>query len=224
MDFLLADDHNVVISGLQSALAQAFPEANFSLAHCPEEVFRLLGECASYDLALVDLKMPGMDSFEFLHQLCNQFQELKVAVISGLDDPGTIKKALTLGAVGFIPKSVSEETLVNAVRLILRGDTYLPPHLLNPANEDRRDKSSLERPCDLQNAFDLLTERQREILLLLGEGRSNKDIARCLELSENTVKVHVSGVLRALSLSNRTQAGVIGEKLRQIRSQNESDE
>lgn len=224
MDFLLADDHNVVISGLKSALAQAFPEANFSLAHCPEEVFRLLGECARYDLALVDLKMPGMDSFEFLHQLCNQFQELKVAVISGLDDPGTIKKALTLGAVGFIPKSVSEETLVNAVRLILRGDTYLPPHLLNPANEDRRDKSLLERPCDLQNAFDLLTERQREILLLLGEGRSNKDIARCLELSENTVKVHVSGVLRALSLSNRTQAGVIGEKLRQIRSQNESDE
>jgi len=218
MDFLIADDHNVVISGLKGALGQAFTGATFSLAHGSEEVFKLLEEKQDYDLALVDLKMPGMDSFEFLKKLCSEFKNIKVAVISGLDDPATIKKALALGAAGFIPKSVSEETLVNAVRLILRGDTYLPPHLLSVAVEDEADNNMLDLPVDLQNAFEVLTERQKEILLLLGEGRSNKDIARCLNLSENTIKVHVSGVLRALNLSNRTQAGVIGEKMRHLRS------
>lgn len=218
MDFLIADDHNVVISGLKGALAEVFTNANFSLAHGPEEVFRLLESKWDYDLALVDLKMPGMDSFEFLERLCRDFKGLKVAVISGLDDPVTIKKAIALGAVGFIPKSVSEDTLVNAVRLILQGDTYLPPHLLSVAIGDVIDEGALAIPDDLQHVFDALTERQKEILLLLGEGRSNKDIARCLGLSENTIKVHVSGVLRALNLSNRTQAGVLGEKMRHVKS------
>jgi len=222
MDFLIADDHNVVISGLKGVLGQAFTESTFSLAHGSDEVFKLLEEKQDYDLALVDLKMPGMDSFEFLKKLCSEFKNIKVAVISGLDDPATIKKSLALGAVGFIPKSVSEETLISAIRLILRGDTYLPPHLLSVAAEDEAEKNILDLPIDLQNAFKVLTERQKEILLLLGEGRSNKDIARCLDLSENTIKVHVSGVLRALNLSNRTQAGVIGEKMRHLRSLQET--
>lgn len=224
MDFLIADDHNVVIAGLKGALAEAFEGANFSLAHDPKDVFDLLASKADYDLALVDLKMPGMDSFEFLGRLCRDFKGLKVVVISGLDDPETIKKAIALGAVGFIPKSVSEETLVNAVRLVLRGDTYLPPHLLSVAIEPEIDEGALEIPVDLQHAYEVLTERQKEILLLLGEGRSNKDIARRLDLSENTIKVHVSGVLRALNLNNRTQAGVIGEKMRHIQASQEAGE
>lgn len=222
MDFLIADDHSVVIAGLRGALAQAFADATFALAQAPQEVFELLDGKADYDLALVDLKMPGMDSFEFLERLCRDFKELKVAVISGLDDPATIKKAITLGAAGFIPKSVSEDTLINAVRLILRGDTYLPPHLLSIAVEPGVDEGALDMPEDLQHVYEALTERQKEILLLLGEGRSNKDIARRLDLSENTVKVHVSGVLRALNLNNRTQAGVIGEKMRHLQAVRES--
>lgn len=224
MDILIADDHNVVIAGLKGALERAFDDASFSLAHDSAEVFRLLTEKSDHDLALVDLKMPGMDGFEFLSQLCTEFPALKVAVISGVDDPSSIKKAIALGALGFIPKSVTEETLINAVRLVLRGDIYLPTHILKTSNENNDNQVIPESAIDVKNAYEVLTERQRQIMLLLGEGRSNKDIARQLDLSENTIKVHVSGVLRALNLRNRTQAGVIGEKMRRIISLNESSE
>jgi DNA-binding NarL/FixJ family response regulator len=213
MDILIADDHDLVISGLIGALESAFNNASFSLAHDAAEVFRLLTQKRDYDIALVDLKMPGMDGFAFLQQLCDQYPELTVAVISGSDDSATIKKAISMGVSGFIPKSVSQDTLVNAVALMLRGDIFLPTHILT------REASNLPEdappPVDLQNAYEVLTDRQREILLLLGDGQSNKEIARQLELSENTIKVHVSGILRALNLRNRTQAGVIGEKFKQ---------
>lgn len=223
MDILIADDHNLVISGLMGALENAFGNASFSLAHDSAEVFRLLAHKRDYDIALVDLKMPGMDGFTFLQQLCDEYPELTVAVISGSDDSATIKKAIALGVSGFIPKSVSEETLVNAVRLILRGDVYLPTHVL--AGEENTPEPDAQLPSvDLQNAYEILTERQREILLLLGEGQSNKEIARHLNLSENTIKVHVSGILRALNLRNRTQAGVIGEKFKHVSALNESSE
>ena len=221
MDILIADDHNVVISGLMGALEQAFGNASFSLAHDSAEVFRLLNQKSDYDLALVDLNMPGMDGFEFLRKLCSQFPALKVAVISGIDDSGSIKKAIALGAGGFIPKSVSEDTLINAIRLVLRGDVYLPTHVLKAEIEGSDDQVIPESAIDVKNAYQVLTERQRQIMLLLGEGRSNKDIARKLDLSENTIKVHVSGILRALNLRNRTQAGVIGEKMKHISSFNE---
>jgi len=221
MDILIADDHNVVISGLMGALERSFDGASFSVAHDSAEVFRLLNQKSDYDLALVDLKMPGMDGFDFLRRLFAEFPALKVAVISGVDDPCSIKKAIALGAGGFIPKSVSEETLINAVRLVLRGDIYLPTHVLKADSESNSDQVIPDSAIDVKNAYQLLTERQREIMLLLGEGRSNKDIARHLDLSENTIKVHVSGILRALNLRNRTQAGVIGEKMRRIISLNE---
>ena len=224
MDILIADDHNLVISGLMGALESAFENASFSLAHDAAEVFYLLTQKSNYDIALVDLKMPGMEGFVFLRRLCDDYPALTVAVISGSDDPATIKKVISLGASGFIPKSVSEETLVNAVSLILRGDVYLPTHVLKNAEQTCADEQTPELPVDLQNTYEALTERQREILLLLGDGRSNKEIARRLDLSENTVKVHVSSILRTLNLRNRTQAGVIGEKIKQIRAINDPSE
>lgn len=222
MDILIADDHNVVIAGLKGALERAFDDARFTLAHDSADVFRLLSEKSDHDLALVDLKMPGMDGFEFLSKLCTDFPALKVAVISGVEDPSSIKKAISLGALGFIPKSVTEETLINAVRLVLRGDTYLPTQVLKASDDNSH--VIPDSAVDVKNAYQVLTERQRQIMLVLGEGRSNKDIARQFDLSENTIKVHVSGILRALNLRNRTQAGVIGEKMRRIISLNESSE
>lgn len=222
MDILIADDHNVVIAGLKGALEQAFDGACFSLASDSTEVFRLLAEKSDHDLALVDLNMPGMDGFEFLGRLCTEFPALKVGVISGIEDPHSIKKAIALGALGFIPKSVTEETLINAVRLMLRGDIYLPTHVLKTGNGNNDNQVIPDSAIDVKHAYETLTERQRQITLLLGEGQSNKDIARQLDLSENTIKVHVSGVLRALNLRNRTQVGVIGEKMRRIISLNKS--
>lgn len=224
MDILIADDHNVVISGLRGALERAFDGASFSLAHDSAEVFKLLTEKSDYDLALVDLKMPGLDGFEFLRQLCSGFPALKVAVISGIEDPYSIRKAIALGALGFIPKSVTEETLISAVRLVLRGDVYLPPLLLKATDENKAGQVIPDSAIDVKHAYQVLTARQQQIMLLLGEGRSNKDIARQLDLSENTIKVHVSGILRALNLQNRTQVGVIGEKMRCIISLNEAAE
>ena len=117
MDILIADDHNVVISGLMGALERSFDGASFSVAHDSAEVFRLLNQKSDYDLALVDLKMPGMDGFDFLRRLFAEFPALKVAVISGVDDPCSIKKAIALGG-GF-----TERASKNKITVIRAADT-----------------------------------------------------------------------------------------------------
>lgn len=211
MNILVADDHTFIRSGLNDNLKQILPEAVIFNAESATQVLQLLTQNIEIELAIVDLFMPDMDGFVFLRKLCNDHPQLPVIVISATDNPGHIRKTLDLGAMGFIPKSASTSQFNNVVNIVLAGGTYLPEELIEhsaPLSTDSINGNATALELKRQ-----LTGRQMDILVKLGEGKSNKQIARELELSENTVKVHVSGLLKILELDNRTQAGVVAEKL-----------
>lgn len=206
---LIADDHALVRGGIVTALQRLYPDARIYEACSAREALQCANQLPrELDLALVDLFMPDMDGFEFLRQLCDEHPALPVAVLSASDDEDHVRKALAIGAAGFISKSVPEHEFANALHIVSSGGTY-------PPAGQRRAFAVTSRPpagADTQAPGDL-TSRQREILNLLGQGKSNKQIARELDLSENTVKVHVSAILRTLKLENRTQAGLIAGKI-----------
>jgi DNA-binding NarL/FixJ family response regulator len=147
--------------------------------------------------------------------VCQIYPKLPIIVLSASENPAHIRKCLDIGAKGFVTKSAPKEILFTAITKVLAGDRYIPSALLTTQGDGGRGNSDLQASAD--NTTQLLTERQLEILALISKGLSNKLIARELFLSENTVKVHVSAILRALSLSNRTQAGLVGQKLEIIK-------
>jgi DNA-binding NarL/FixJ family response regulator len=205
---LLADDHALVREGLKYTLSGLAPQVTFCEAASADEVLGHLAANGAIDLLLLDLVMPGSEGFGLLGGVCNAYPDLPVVILSATQAPEKMRKALDLGAAGFITKSATAEVMLSALRLVLAGGIYVPPDMLTVVGADAADPPAAPRtPAAAAEA--LLTLRQREVLARLGEGKSNKQIARELELSENTVKIHVAAILRALGVDNRTQAAVI---------------
>jgi DNA-binding NarL/FixJ family response regulator len=147
-----------------------------------------------------------------LSELCNRYPTISVVVLSAQQDRDTVIKALDLGALGFIPKSGQREVMLSAFNLIFSGGVYIPPEILN-----RREPATAPRaapPPSKAGAADLgLTERQMEVLALMMQGKGNKAISRVLDLAEPTVKIHVSAILKALKVVNRTEAVIAATTL-----------
>ena len=211
MLILLADDHALVREGLKHTLVGLGSDVEFIEAATATEVIESLSSHPSIDLALLDLVMPGSNGFQLLTQICNTYPDLPVAVLSASSDPSQMRKALDIGATGFITKSSSAGVMLSALRLIQAGGVYLPPDMLKPDPAAQVGQHGLDAnsATGQDTETSALTSRQREVLKRLGQGKSNKQIARELNLSENTVKIHVSAVLRALGVDNRTQAAVL---------------
>jgi DNA-binding NarL/FixJ family response regulator len=151
--------------------------------------------------------MPGMDGLRALAEFGRARPELPVIVISASEDARDVKEALARGALGYVPKSASQNTLLSAIRLVLDGEVYVPPLMLgalDAVGASERRAASAGRQA--------LTERQIDVLRRLCDGQSNKAIALELGLSEKTVKAHVTGIFRALNVVNRTQAATIGRE------------
>ena len=211
MHALIVDDHAVVCVGLKATLLDGLSDIKVSTASDGAKALDILLN-DSIDLAVIDLFMPGGDGgFDFIDTVCQTYPKLPIIVLSASENPAHIRKCLDIGAKGFVTKSAPKEILFTAITKVLAGDRYIPSALLTAQGDGGRGNSDLQASAD--NVTQLLTERQLEILALISKGLSNKLIARELFLSENTVKVHVSAILRALSLSNRTQAGLVGQKL-----------
>ena len=212
MRILLADDHALVREGLVLTLSALMPDTHFIEAQSAEEVRAAMTDGAAFDLILLDLFMPGTDNFSLLTELCHEDPDLPVVVLSGSTDPTHMRKALDLGASGYIPKSSTGEVMLSALRLVLAGGIYVPPDMLRLPAEAPREAAGKARQAmaaDGQAEIRLqLTGRQLDVLACLAEGKSNKQIARDLDLSENTVKIHVAAILRALNVNNRTQAAM----------------
>ena len=206
MLILLADDHALVREGLKNTLTGLSSDAKFVEASNAQEVLECVSGDTPFDLVLLDLVMPGNEGFQLLGELCNTYPELRIAILSGSGDPQQMRKSLDMGAVGFISKSASPEVLLSALHLILAGGIYVPPDMLKlTAPAAPKDKG----PHPDQDGQQLvLTARQREVLERLEQGKSNKQIARELNLSENTIKIHVAAILRTLDVDNRTQAAM----------------
>ena len=215
MHTLIVDDHAFVCVGLKATLLDGLSDIKVSTASDGAKALDILLN-DSIDLAVIDLFMPGGDGgFDFLDTVCQTYPQLPIIVLSASENPAHIRKCLDIGAKGFVTKSAPKEILFTAITKVLAGDRYIPSALLTAQGDGGRGNSDLQASAD--NVTQLLTERQLEILALISKGLSNKLIARELFLSENTVKVHVSAILRALSLSNRTQAGLVGQKLEIIK-------
>src|SRR5437762_9851562 len=198
MKILIVDDHPLIQEALQHVLTALDPALELIQAQDASEAHAALSREPDTDLIVLDLALPGCDGFELLADLRQEWPELPVLVLSATHDRATVEHALDLGAMGFIPKTANTRVLLDALRLVLSGGVYVPTESA-PASGTLRPRSAM-RPEQLG-----LTLRQADVLKLLVQGKPNKLICRDLRLSEGTVKVHVSAILRALNVHNRTQ-------------------
>jgi DNA-binding NarL/FixJ family response regulator len=187
---LIIDDHAMFRTGLRMVLSASMEKAGVQEAGSLEEALR--SEGATPDLVLLDVKLPGLNGVEGIGLLKRKWPTAPVLILSSLDEPETMRLALTRGAIGFISKADTAEKIVAVVEHILRGES------LASADQGDGDEAG-DSPAPL-------TPRQCEVLDLLCQGLSNKLIARRLNLSEHTVRGHVQGILRFLQVSSRSEA------------------
>jgi DNA-binding NarL/FixJ family response regulator len=197
---LVVDDHPVVRDGLIAILSTQVDFSIVGEASNGEEAVRLADHLKP-DVILLDLEMPGMDGVETLRLLRVQQPEVNTLVFTAFDTDERILSAIRAGAQGYLLKGVPREELFKAVRVIASGGSLLQPvvasKLLHHVSTPRSEK---------ENGLDSLTEREMEVLKLLGLGKTNKEIANTLFISERTVKFHVSSILKKLDVGNRTEA------------------
>jgi two-component system nitrate/nitrite response regulator NarL len=201
MKLLIVDDHSIVRDGLAALFEQVSPDFEVVQARDVEEGLNCLDQCDDFDLVILDLFIPGADGFEAISAFGRKRPALPVIVLSSSEDPGDVYKALANGALGYVPKSASQHVLLSAIKLVMNGDLYVPPLVLS--KNDRPNSQLGDAPKAREK---LLTPRQVEVLFLLCEGNSNKAIAAKLNLSEKTVKAHISMIYKALNVANRMQA------------------
>lgn len=197
---IVADDHPLVREALRHALAMALERVRVLEAASLPEAMALLESEAAVDLAILDLNMPGMNGFAGLAQLRSSEPALPVAIVSATTDHEVVRRALDLGAAGFIPKTLPLGTIADAVRTILAGEIWVPGELQPPPNDE------------MAKRLRELTPQQLRVLAMISQGLPNKQIAFALSVGEPTVKAHVTAILRKLGVTSRTQA-VIAAKL-----------
>jgi DNA-binding NarL/FixJ family response regulator len=184
-------------------------------AQTGDEALDLARSHQDTNLILLDLALPGVDGFETLRRCREEFPGIPVVVVSAFDQPEIVTRAIDTGAMGFIPKTASTQILLNALRLVLSGGVYLPPEMLRKHDSIPPAVTQLATsPAQLRDPREIgLTERQSQVLTLLVQGKPNKIICRELNLAEGTVKIHVTAILKALGVTNRTQAVIAVSKL-----------
>jgi DNA-binding NarL/FixJ family response regulator len=174
---------------------------------------RLVAEHPDLELVLLDLGLPDVDGFVMLKELRDRYPSLPIVVLSALQDRNSVTRALDLGALGFIPKSAQRAVMLGALQLVFAGGIYVPPEILRREETAAKVEQSTgdgrpPSPVDLG-----LTERQMQVLALMLRGKSNKSIGRALDLSEPTVKNHVTAILRALRVTSRAEVSRYGSNL-----------
>lgn len=211
MKFLIVDDHALVREGLRHVLESLEDRVTVLEARNAAEAYALVEQHANIDLVLLDLRLPGVDGYAAMQELHRRQNSLPVVILSSSEDTPNVVAALKRHAVGFIPKSSPREVMLQALRLVLAGGIYIPPQALELAGRGGLgaspdlDTKSIDKPS--------LTVRQAEVLGLIAQGKPNKIIASELNISEATVKAHVTDIMRALKVTNRAQAGVAARRL-----------
>jgi DNA-binding NarL/FixJ family response regulator len=217
LKILIADDHALLRQGLRQLLGDENPDYEFVEVDGFNAAFDALGADHA-DLLLIDLGMPDMCGAESLRKLRAAHPETKIAVLTGSDDRATILHCLGAGVHGYIVKSSPVAEILRAISTIMAGGVYVAPSLAEvgsvhglPVSAPTTDPGAAS---DLP-ATDIprFTSRQREVLRLLAQGRSTKEIARTLDLGPGTVKIHLGAIFRALNAHNRTEAVVLASRL-----------
>ncbi|HEY1034276.1 MAG TPA: response regulator transcription factor [Pseudoxanthomonas sp.] len=200
---LVADDHPLFRNAVIHALREALPAATVTEAAGATALGQALDQRPDTDLVLLDLTMPGAHGFSALLHVRGEHPEVPVVVISSNEHPRVIRRAQQFGAAGFIPKSSPADTIGEAVVAVLEGGAWFPPLTAERSEHDAALAARLAQ----------LTPQQFRVLLCLADGLLNKQIAHELGLAENTVKVHVTAILKKLECHSRTQAAVLVKSL-----------
>jgi len=204
MRILIGDDHVLFREGLRRLLEQLKDDCEFVEAGTFDELLERAGGEGAFDLILTDLRMPGWPGFQGIDALRQAQSGARVVVVSASEAREDVRESLDNGAVGYIPKSSSVKIMLSALDLIFSGGVYVPAAALrDTVGEDSR----AIPPAD-PSLETLLTQRQREVLERLRQGKSNKQIAHELGLSEGTVKIHMTAIFKSLGVRNRTQAAM----------------
>jgi len=200
--FVIADDHALFRTGLRLLLLDGCGPAEVREAGDVAQLRAQLNAAADVDLVVVDLFMPGMSGGATVRELRIAFPGLRFVVMSASEQRQHVLDALGAGAFGYIPKSLDPEAMIAAFTQVLNGGIYAPTLLLTePATTPEPTGTSAD-----SEILATLTPRQCEVLRLLGKGQANKEIARALDISEGTVKIHLAAIFRLLDVRNRTEA------------------
>lgn len=198
MQILVADDHNLVRDGLKPFLKELDADADILDAATFDEAFAAARKAEDLGLVLLDLKMPGMNGLHGVEAMRHLKPKVPLVILSGHVERDEVLAAVRAGANGYIPKTINSASLINALRLVIAGETYLPSSILI-------DDGAVERKAPT-SPLSTLSAREREILGYLIEGQTNKEIARRLDLQEITIKIHLRNVYRKIGAVNRAQA------------------
>ena len=196
---MIVDDHPLFRGALNQALAAAIAGASIVEAGSLDELVASLAQSADVDLILLDLDMPGVQGLSGLLYLRAQHPEIPVMIVSANSEAPLIRRAIEFGASGYAPKSLPVERIRDAVRQVLAGAIWVPQDVDLAANPDKE-------TSELVGRLSTLTPQQVRVLMMLGEGLLNKQIAFRLSVSEATIKAHVSAILQKLAVDSRTQA------------------
>ena len=204
--FVIADDHPLFRDALEQTVASSIENLEIHQAESLDNVISILEGPDDFDLVLLDLKMPGVLGFSGLIFLRAQFPNIPVVIVSASEEAPVVRRIMELGASGFIPKSASMEDMQLAVKTILAGEVWVPENI-DLDHEKNGDES------DIARRMTTLTPQQMRVLMMLRDGLLNKQIAFKLDVSEATVKAHVSAILQKLNVDSRTQAVIAAAKI-----------
>ena len=199
MRILLADDHGMVRDTI-SAYLESEGRAAVVAVEDYDEAMKALGNKGPFDLVLLDFSMPGMNGLDGLSDAIKAYPNQPFALISGTAANRIAQEAVERGAIGYVPKSMGAKSLVNAVRFMVAGETYVPASIMADSGETPETEFTKK-----------LSQREQQVLAGLCQGRSNKEIARDLDLQEVTIKLHVRTLCKKLNAKNRTQAALIAK-------------
>ena len=200
MRILLSDDHDLFLEMAESFLSQ---QAGFKVDTCTslDAACQIMEKNEPYDLILLDYSMPGMNDLNGLAKAKSVAKGCPIAILSGTAIKSVAQASIDAGAIGFLPKTMAANSMVNAIRFMAMGETYIPLDFINAAEEE---------PDNALNK--LLSDREMEVLKELCKGKSNKEIALKLELKETTIKLYVTTLCRKIGANNRTHAAMIGKE------------
>ena len=204
MRILIVDDHAIVRRGLAYVVKEGFPDADVVEAGGASAALDVM-RIEAVDLALVDVRMPDLDGLELLRAMKLEWPNVPVIMLSTYENPEYVRRALSDGAAGYLLKDATPEELGQAIDVAISGDgRAVSPNLIWTLLEDVTRTGAVDHK---------LTRRERDILALLSEGRSNRSIAQHLYLSDKTVKAHLAAIFRKLGVTNRTQAAMMARQL-----------
>lgn len=205
--FIVADDHPLFREALIHAIQNCVAGADILEADSLASLYEVVEANPDADLLFLDLNMPGVSGFSALAYMRSNHESLPTVIVSAVDDPTVIRRAIQHGASGFIPKSSPIRTIETAIDCILQGELWLPDNI------DPDDDALDSEEARIAAAMSALTPHQFRVLMMLGEGLLNKQIAYQLGVSEATIKAHVTAILRKMQVNNRTQAVLAVQKL-----------